>query len=100
MDWFDASLYPDEENPRRPSTQGERIDYVARVCAAWDFGILPDMETVDELARPAWRQAVDDCRMLTACSYHLLRRMHGLPQVPYLGPIPAYVRDDPSLQHV
>jgi hypothetical protein len=100
VDWFDDSLYPEVECPHRPSTHGERIDFVARVCAAWDFGILPDMQTVDELAKPEWRDAVDACRLLTACSYHLLRRMHGLTEVPYLGPIPAYVKEDPNLNEV
>jgi hypothetical protein len=100
VDWFDASLYPDEQEPRRPSGLGERIDYVARVCGAWDFGLLPERETVDELSGAEWREAVDACNMLTSCSYHLLRRIHGLPEAPFLGSIPACIRDDPSLEHV
>ena len=100
MDWFDASLYPDVERPGLPATQAERVDYVARVCSAWDFGLLPEAQTVAELARPAWREAVDACNLLTSVSYHVLRSLHALPETEFLGTIPAYVRDDPNLTHV
>jgi len=98
--WLDTSLYPDVEPPIALLTLGERVDFIARLCAAWDFGILPRQETVDEVRRPEWREAVDACRLLTSPVYHLLREWHGLPRLPYLGQQLAYIRDDPYLNRV
>lgn len=98
--WLDASLYPDVEPPTALETLDERIDFLARLCAAWDFGILPDTRTVAEIRRPEWREAVDQCRLLTSPAYHLVRGWHGLPELPYLGQPLAYIRDDPDLAHV
>ena len=98
--WIDASLYPDADPPRTLDSLAERVDFLARLCAAWDFGLLPEPEAVAEIRKPEWREAVDACRLLTSPSYHLLRRWHGLPSLPYLGQELAYIRDDPSLEHV
>jgi len=98
--WIDGALYPDTDPPAAISTLEEQVDFVARVCAAWDFGVLPKQETADEIRRPAWREAVDQCRLLTSPAYHLLRRWHHLPRVPYLGQQLAYIRDDPDLIHI
>ena len=100
MDWFDPTLYPDEPRPAVPATLEERIDFVARLCGAWDFGILPRQETIGEIRRRHWSRAVDECRLLTSVAYHLLREWHGLPPLDYLGPVPAYVREDPCLGQV
>jgi hypothetical protein len=100
VDWFDATLYPDEARPEVPATEGQRIDFIARVCGAWDFGVLPRRETIEEIRRPRWRRAVDECRLVTSVTYHLLREWHGLPPLAYLGAVPAYIREDPSLEHV
>ena len=99
-DWFDESLYPDVENPQPPASLEDRIDFLARLCGAWDFGILPRLETVREVRTAAWREATDACRMLTSTGYHLLREWHGLEPVPFLGSVPAFVRDDPNLEYV
>ena len=98
--WIDASLYPDVEPPERLDTLGERVDFIARLCAAWDFGLLPYPETVAEVRRPEWRAAVDDCRLLTSPTYHLLRAWHGLETLPYLGERLAYIADDPNLAYI
>jgi len=98
--WIDGSLYPDTEPPEEIRTLADRIDFLARLCAAWDFGLLPDAKTVAEIRRPAWREAVDACRLLTSPAYHLLRSWHGLPSLPYLGQQLAYIRDDPNLAYV
>ena len=58
------------------------------------------METVAEIHRPAWREAVDATRLLTSTAYHLLRSWHDLPTLPYLGQQLAYIRDDPSLAYI
>lgn len=98
--WLDAGLYPDEEPPAPPLTLSEQVDFLARLCAAWDFGVLPTAETFTEVQRPEWRPAVEATRLLTSPAYHLLRRLHGLPELPYLGQRLAYIDDDPELDHV
>lgn len=98
--WLDAALYPDAEPPERLETLDERVEFLARLCAAWDFGILPEAETVDQIRRPDWREAVDACRLLTSPAYHLLREWHQLPELPYLGQRLAYIVNDPNLKYV
>lgn len=100
MSWFDESLYPDDPQPRIPQTHGERIDFIGRLCGVWDFGVLPLKETIDEVRHTRWRQAVEECRLLSSISYHLLREWHGLQPVPYLGSIPAVVRYNPELNNL
>ncbi len=98
--WIDGALYPDTEAPEELHGVAERVDFLARLCAAWDFGLLPDVETVAEIRRAEWHEAVDACRLLTSPVYHLLRSWHGLPPLPYLGQRMAYISDDPSLAYV
>lgn len=98
--WIDGGVYPDMTPPQRLDTWTERVDFIARLCAAWDFGRLPDEAVIQEIRQEAWRAAVDACRLLTSPTYHLLRRWHGLPALPYLGQQLAYIRDDPSLAYV
>jgi hypothetical protein len=100
MSWLDGTLYPDTEIPEGISSLAERVDFLARLCAAWDFGVLPERETTVEIRRPEWLEAVEATRLLTSPTYHLVRSWHGLPALPYLGQQLAYIRDDPSLQHV
>jgi hypothetical protein len=98
--WIDGSLYPDTEVPSRLDTLADRVDFLARLCSAWDFGLLPDAETVAEIRRSEWREAVDATRLLTSPVYHLVRSWHGLPELPCLGQELAYIRDDPNLAHI
>lgn len=98
--WLDAGLYPDEEPPIPPLDLGEQVDFLCRLCGAWDFGVLPLTVTAQEIRQPEWREAVDACRLLTSAAYHLLRRWHGLEPLPYLGQGYAYIRDDPNLKFV
>ena len=98
--WLDSALYPDERAPVQLDTLSARVDFLARLCAAWDFGILPTAETVVEIRRSHWREAVDACQLLTSPAYHLLREWHGLPDAPYLGRQLAYIRDDPHLVYI
>lgn len=99
-DWVDGTLYPEESPPARLDTLEARVDYLARLCAAWDFGLLPSAEAVAQVRRPEWRDAVDACRLLTSPAYHLVREWHGLPALPYLGRRLAYICEDPNLAHV
>jgi hypothetical protein len=98
--WLDRTLYPDQEPPETFDSLAERVDFLVRLCGAWDFGILPSRATVEEVRRPEWRAAVDSTRLLTSPVYHLLRRWHGLEPVPYLGAEIPLIRDDPSLEFV
>ena len=98
--WIDGALYPDTESPAALEGLAERVDFLARLCAAWDFGHLPHPETVAEIRRAEWREAVEACRLLTSPAYHLLRSWHGLPPLPYLGRQMAYIRDDPNLVYI
>ncbi|RLT44961.1 MAG: hypothetical protein DWI57_01955 [Chloroflexi bacterium] len=98
--WIDGTLYPDTEIPVRLTDLGDRIDFLSRLCSAWDFGILPYPETVNEIRSAEWSQSVDACRLLTSPAYHLLRRWHNLPALPYLGQRLAYIADDPNLDYI
>lgn len=98
--WIDGALYPDTEVPEALASLSEKIDFLARLCSAWDFGLLPDQETVDEIRQEEWRESVDATRLLTSTSYHLLRSWHGLPTEQYLGQQLAYIRDDPNLAFI
>jgi hypothetical protein len=100
MTTLDGSLYPDVDAPQELVTLGDRVDFLARLCSAWDYGLLPDALTVAEIRKPDWRQAVDACGLLTSPAYHLVRQWHGLPAQPYLGQKLAYITDDPELQHI
>ena len=98
--WIDGTLYPDRPVPASVDTLAERVDFLVRLCGAWDFGLLPRHETVVEVRQPEWREAVDACRLLTSPAYHLLRQWHSLPRLPYLGRELAYIRDDPNLAYI
>jgi hypothetical protein len=98
--WIDGALYPDTDVPDELPTLGDRVDFLARLCSVWDFGLLPDRETVEEIRRSDWREAVDATRLFTSPTYHLVRSWHGLPTLPYLGQQLAYIRDDPNLEFV
>ena len=98
--WIDGALYPDTEVPEEIRSLADRVDFVARLCSAWDFGLLPDRDTIVEIQRHDWREAVDATRLLTSPSYHLVRTWHALTPLPYLGRQSPIIRDDPSLQHV
>jgi hypothetical protein len=98
--WLDGALYPDVNTPDALETLSERVDFLARLCAAWDFGLLPDMSTIAEIRKESWVSAVDACRLLTSPAYHLLRRWHGLSPLSYLGQQIAAIRDDPCLVQV
>ncbi len=98
--WIDATLYPDVDPPDELAALADRVDFVARLCAAWDFGVVPYPATLDEIRRPEWREAIAACQLLTSHTYHLLRRWHHLEPAPYLGQKLAYIRDDPNLAYI
>lgn len=98
--WLDGTLYPDQEPPDELPALADRVDFLARLCSAWDFGLIPWPESIEEVRQPEWAEAVEVCRLLTSPAYHLLRRWHGLAPLPYLGQSLSYIRTDPFLQFV
>lgn len=98
--WLDGSVYPDVEVPTRLENLSDKVDFLARLCSAWDFGLLPNVETVSEIRKMEWKEAVEACKLLTSPAYHLLRTWHGLATLEYLGQQIAYIRDDPYLKQV
>ena len=100
LEWLDGTLYPDEKPPTELDTLSTQVDFLARLCAAWDFGILPTTETITEICQLEWRESVDACQLLTSPAYHLLRDWHDLSTLPYLGRQLAYIRDDPNLNYI
>ncbi len=97
-EWIDGTLYPDTDVPDSLELLADKVDFLARLCGAWDFGILPYEETVEEIKRPEWREAVDACQMLTSIAYQILRDWHDLPAVPYIGREFDYINEDPCLE--
>lgn len=98
--WIDGTLYPDTDVPETLDSLEDRVDFLARLCAAWDFGVLPESATVEKIRHPDWHEAVDACRLLTSIAYHLLRDWHGLSELPYLGQKIAEIADDPNLAYI
>ncbi len=96
--WIDLTLYPDEDPPGEITSIPDRVDFLRRVCAAWDFGILPCAETVQELKRPEWRGAVETCHFYGSVAFHVVRGWHALPRAPFLGQPKAAILDDPCLK--
>lgn len=98
--WIDGSLYPDAPVPAELTTPADRVDFVVRVCGAWDFGLMPRRETLAELLQAAWRPAIEEANLLTSCAWHLLCDLHGLPPRRYLGPRFPEIERDPWLAWV
>lgn len=98
--WLDGTLYPDIDVPDELVTLADRVDFLARLCSAWDFGLLPMTATITEIRRSDWTPAVEACRLLTSPAYHLLRRWHKLAPLPYLGQHIPLIEHDPYLKWI
>ncbi|MFQ5708669.1 MAG: hypothetical protein ACE5HO_14535 [bacterium] len=100
FDWIDGSYYPEQPVPDNITGLPEKVDFLIRLCAAWDFGLPPASNTFEEILRDDWKIAVDEAQLLTSCAYHLLRELHHLEPLPYLGtPFPD-ILNDPYLEYV
>ena len=86
--------------PDTLETLPDRVDFLARLCAAWDFGLLPIADTLAEIRREDWRPAVEACHLLTSPAYHLLRRWQALLPGPFFGQQVASIRADPCLEQL
>ena len=48
---LDGAVYSDMDVPDALETIPDRVDFLARLCAAWDFGLLPNAGTIAEIRR-------------------------------------------------
>ena len=46
-----GSLYPDQDVPENLDNLPDRIDFIARLCSAWDFGVMPYPITLKEILK-------------------------------------------------
>jgi hypothetical protein len=77
---IDHSVYPDVDHGEEFEDDYDRADYVQRICAACDFGVPPDRDTV-ALFR-GWRDVFDRFPIPDSPSYHALRAHFRWPAVP------------------
>lgn len=99
-DWIDGSLYPDQDVPEELQTLDDKVDFIVRLCGAWDFGIPPGPQTLQQVLQDDWREAVDQARLLTSSAYHLLRELHKLDPLPYMGPSFPEILNDTCFDRV
>ena len=50
--WIDGALHSDWDVPESPDLLADRVDFLVRVCGAWEYGIPPYEETVQEIKPP------------------------------------------------
>ena len=79
---IDHSVYPDIEHGNDFEDDYDRADYVQRICAASDFGVPVDRDTI-ALFR-GWRDVFDRFPIPDSPSYHALRAHFRWPRVPAL----------------
>jgi hypothetical protein len=77
---IDHSVYPDAEHGNDFEDDYDRADYVHRICAAGDFGVPIDSDTI-ALFRE-WREVFDRFPIADSPSYHALRAYFRWPAVP------------------
>ncbi len=92
--YIDHSVYPDlKEPPSTLPTAGDKADYVHRICAAWDFGIHPEVETFAMLF--TWKDVFDHFPIVTSPAYHAFRTWFSWEPVAapggMLAPTPQWV---------
>jgi hypothetical protein len=92
---LDHSVYPDVSPPPDDlPTIEDRMDYVHRICSAFDFGIFPE-ETDWELFA-GWKDVFDRFPMLDSPGWHTFRSWYGWEPVPHTQRLgtPAWKGDD------
>lgn len=91
---LDHSLYPDTAPPSGPLSIEEKADYLDRVCAAFDHGVVPEDETLRELR--TWKDVFDRFPVSGSSAYHALRACYGweaVEQAPFFQQ-PVYLKFD------
>ena len=74
---MDGSVYPDIGAIPTLSTPAEKTDYVMRVCAAWDYGIVPDLATFRLFA--GWSDIFTRFPVRDSPAYHAFCEYFGWP---------------------
>ena len=77
---IDRTVYPDVEHGDDFEDDYDRADYLQRICAASDFGVPPDRDTIT-LFRD-WRTVFDRFPVPDSPTFHALRGEFGWPRVP------------------
>jgi hypothetical protein len=73
---LDTSVYPDlEDVPDNLETDESRADYMARICGAWDYGIIPTEETFALFA--GWQDIFDRFPLRHSPAYAAFRQAYG-----------------------
>ena len=80
IDGLDPSVYPDREVPSALSSDADRADYLSRICAAWDYGIVPLPATFAMLS--GWRRIFDAYPIDDSPAYQAFRAYFGWPHMP------------------
>lgn len=76
--YIDGSVYPDlDKVPTELVTDEEKADYVARVCGAWDFGVMPARATFDLFS--GWRHIFERFPIKNSPAYHAFCAKFGWP---------------------
>lgn len=90
---LDHSVYPDLEVPPADlKTPEEKADYVQRICAQWDYGIIPEPETFILFAR--WKEIFDRFPLRHSAAYHAFRFLLGWEPVTGRALRASYEIDD------
>ena len=76
---IDFTVYPDEDHAPEFADDGDRADYVMRVCGAWDFGVPPAHETIELFS--AWRRVFDAYPLPRSPAYHAFRAYFHWPAI-------------------
>jgi hypothetical protein len=77
---IDRSVYPDVQPPAGLVRFEERADYLHRICAAFDFGIIPEESDWTEFA--GCREVFDRFPLPDSPRYHTFRQWYGWEPVP------------------
>lgn len=78
---IDHSVYPDCDSPPQEFRSiEERADYLHRICAAWDFGIVPERSAFAQFAE--WKEVFDNFPLPHSPAYHTFRRWFNWPALP------------------
>lgn len=79
---IDHSVYPDLDDPPDDLPDDfAKADYIHRICAAWDFGVMPDAETFKLFA--GWKDIFDRFPVDTSIAYHTFRSEFGWEEFPW-----------------
>lgn len=85
--YIDHTVFPDRkellELPEKFLSEVDKADYVERICAAWDFDLRPESQTV-QLFRQ-WKGVFDAYPLPQSPAYHAFRTLFGWEAFPRFG---------------